>query len=147
MDRLMNEMNSMVDQMRHMWWDTPTLGTASDTESDPETEIEPWRGHSTDLNLTVEPTDEGYTVLADIPGFEREELDLRFDDGMLTIVGSHETSDGSIARSRRLHRQVTIPGSVITDDATASYRNGVLEIRLPTETSHADNGSRIEIED
>jgi HSP20 family protein len=143
----MNEMNGMMEQMRHGWWDSPALDATSDTGTETGSEIEPWQGHSSDLNLTVEPTDEGYTVLADIPGFEREEIDLRFDGSVLTIVGSHETNDGSVARSRHLRKQVTIPGDVITDDATASYRNGVLEVRLPTEVVPADNSSRIEIEE
>ncbi|MFB6164497.1 MAG: Hsp20/alpha crystallin family protein [Haloarculaceae archaeon] len=97
----------------------------------------------TDVSARVEAVDDGYLVLADLPGFEREEIDLRFEDGTLTITAEHEVSDDEEYRSRRVYEQVSIPAAVRTEDATASYRNGVLEVHLPAD---ADEFHRIDIE-
>lgn len=98
-----------------------------------------------DMNLSVETDDEGYVVFADVPGFEREELDLRFDDGLLTITGEHETSERSESaastRSRRVHEQVRLPGEIDVDGIEATYRNGVLEVHLPSDVPDDDSRS------
>lgn len=105
-----------------------------------------WMGGGT--NLTTKATDEGYVVLADLPGFDRDEIDLRFDDGTLSIVAEHGDSvesDGSFARRRRSVREtVRVPGTVPAEAIEAVYRNGVLEITLPRDD---DGGSyRIDID-
>lgn len=112
-----------------------------------------WEGsHGTgqsDVNLNIETGDDGYVVVADLPGFEREELDLRFDDGLLTITGEHETTERSettaSTRSRRVQEQVRLPAGVDADGIEATYRNGVLEIRVPTDES-VDEGRSIDID-
>jgi HSP20 family protein len=49
------------------------------------------RGH---IHLTVEESADGYVVLADLPGFERDEIDLRFADGVLTIEAEYTAEEG-----------------------------------------------------
>ncbi|MFD1515171.1 Hsp20/alpha crystallin family protein [Halomarina rubra] len=142
-----DEMDRMFDQMRRSmrapWfaqegeWDLPAVDDAT---------------HRMDNNLTVDRDDEGFVVLADLPGFEKEELDLRFDEGMLSIRGRHEVSDesdtGTSMRSRSVFEQVRIPGDVVEDDISATYRNGVLEVRVPveTDTPEEDDSHRIDID-
>jgi HSP20 family protein len=114
-------------------------------------EMEPWGGaDDLDTNVTLEETDEGYVVVADLPGFETDELEVRFDDGVLAIRGETETAEEgegfSRRRSRRIHEHVTVPGDVHEDEISASYRNGVLEVLLPAEVaSEEDEGHRIDI--
>jgi len=100
-----------------------------------------------DSNLTVEATDDGYVVFADLPGFEKEEIDLRFEDGGLHVSATHEVSDGDRARSRRVRESVPIAGEVRVEDIEATYRNGVLEVRVPVEgREDGDHGHRIDVE-
>jgi|AntRauTorcE11898_2_1112593.scaffolds.fasta_scaffold20889_2 HSP20 family protein len=95
-----------------------------------------------DTNVSVEQTDEGYVVMADLPGFEKEDIELQFDDGVLTIEGEvavDETAGPATHRRRQtVHERLSIPGPVLVDDITASYHNGVLEVTLPTEEDAAD---------
>lgn len=107
------------------------------------------RRHGIDTNLHVDETDDGYAVMADLPGFERDDLAIRFEDGVLSIQGettvAAETSDGARRHSRRVAERVAVPEPVVDDDITATYHNGVLEITLPR-ADDADDSNRIEIE-
>ena len=111
-----------------------------------------WRGVHTDYGrhdsgVRLDRTDEGYVVIADLPGFETEEIDLRFDDGVLTIDAVHDVEDDAGIRSRRVHEELTVPGEVSLEDIEADYHNGVLEIRLPLEEDDDSGGYRIEIDE
>lgn len=132
-------MERMMEQMRQSFaGDESVLGLP-----------EP-RWGAADINLSLETDDDGYVVLADIPGFDKSELDLLFDDGVLTIRGDHDVAEedesGWSHQRRRVHEQVRIPVSVDVDDITASYRNGVLEVHLPTEEDVVEDGHRIDID-
>lgn len=108
---------------------------------------------SLDTHVSLETDDDGYVVIADLPGFETDEIDLQFHDGVLSIRAAHSeetTSDegrAHSARSRQVSEQLRLPMAVRTEECTASYRNGVLEIHLPTEESVADEGTAIDISD
>jgi HSP20 family protein len=101
-------------------------------------------------HMNLERTDEGYLVMADVPGFEKEEIDLRFDDGQLVVEARHEVTDespvGSISRSRHVHESIHVPGDVVVDEISATYRHGVLEVVLPTEEEPEDDTRRIDID-
>ncbi|MEF8842698.1 MAG: Hsp20/alpha crystallin family protein [Haloarculaceae archaeon] len=134
---MFDEMERAFDRMRRSMWgghDTRNWDTHHALYGD---ELD--YGHEFDSNLSVEHTDESYVVLADLPGFEKEEIDLRYDDGMLHIAATHEVDDGEYARSRRVRESVSIAGDVVVDDIEASYRNGVLEIHVPVETDGVDD--------
>ncbi len=105
-----------------------------------------------------------YVFVADLPGFEREEIDLTYDDDTLTLTAESETSEttagdegeialrGEVTRSRRVSERVDIPEDVREDEITASYRNGVLEVHLPlVEPVEAeddeDDGTKIDIDE
>ncbi|MEF8807152.1 Hsp20/alpha crystallin family protein [Natronomonas sp.] len=97
-----------------------------------------------DTNLRLEATDDGYLVHADLPGFESDELDVRFDDGVLTIDAVHEVEDDDRSRSRRIHESVRVGADVHIEEIEAEYHNGVLEVRLPVDEAH-DGGHRIDV--
>ena len=102
-------------------------------------------------NLSIERDGDAFVVLADLPGFEREEIDLRYDEGVLVLNASHETSEegefGAMSRSRQVHESIRVPGEIVADEIEASYRNGVLEVRLPAlEPEHEDDSQRIDID-
>jgi HSP20 family protein len=88
-------------------------------------------------------TDAGYAMVLDMPGFERDEIELTVTDGVLSVAASTESrtidddelAEGSLlteVRSRQFDERVRLPESVRIDAIEASYRNGVLEVLLPT---------------
>ena len=78
-------------------------------------------------------------VRAELPGMKREEIDISFHDGTLTISGERnyeEKSEGTETyRSERFygrfHRTLALPKPVLSEKATASYKDGILTIVLP----------------
>lgn len=128
----------MMEQMRRMMWEGGS-------------DLTPF-GDDRDINLSLDTDDGCYVAYADMPGFEKEDIDLRFADGSLSVEASHETSDGDETgfrhQSRYVHERIDVPGDVIDKEITASYRNGVLEVRLPIRGEIEDDGddTRIEID-
>lgn len=65
---------------------------------------------------------EDIVVLAEIPGVEKNDINLHTTEDHLTIYV--ETAD------RKYHKELTFPTKVDPNSSQASYKNGVLEIRL-----------------
>jgi HSP20 family protein len=78
-----------------------------------------------------------FTVVAEVPGMKREELDLSLHNGVLTISGERkreEKSDQGFRSERfvgRFQRSVTLPASVDANKVKASYQDGLLKVVLP----------------
>lgn len=93
------------------------------------------------LGTNVDVADRGdeFEVTADVPGFERDDIDLRVADGTLHISAQRsETAGDSDAdyirqerRDRSVGRSVRLPEPVEAEEASAQYRNGVLSVTLP----------------
>ena len=98
-----------------------------------------------DAGVSIEATDDGFVVLADLPGFDRDELSIRLHDDELHLSGEHEVGDGMAYRSRRVSERISLPAHVTPDDGTASYHNGVLEVRFVVEPDD-EAGAEIDIE-
>ncbi|SEQ45927.1 Hsp20/alpha crystallin family protein [Natrinema salaciae] len=77
--------------------------------------------------------DDEFVLTIDMPGFETEEIDLAWDDGVLNVAAEH--ADESRGRKKTYHRRFRFPKTVDEDEIDAEYTNGVLEVRLPTAAS------------
>ncbi len=91
-------------------------------------------------------SDDAYVLTVDMPGFERDEIELRFHDGQLWLTAEHETTDDVGSRRRSMRESVAIPRAVEADEIAASYHNGVLEVRLPIVEGADERGHRIDVE-
>lgn len=108
------------------------------------------------MDVDVRDGDEEFVIVADLPGFEKEDIDLAIDERTLVISTSRETHEESddesgeyIRRERRhesMRRTLRLPETVMADDATASYKNGVLTVTIPKEQDDAEDSHRIDIE-
>ena len=96
----------------------------------------------TDYELYEE--DDEFVLTVELPGFDREEIDLAWDDGMLNIAAEHVDEDRG--RKRTYHRRFRFPKDVNETEITASYINGILEVTLPVEAEGAAHGTAIPIE-
>lgn len=86
--------------------------------------------------------DDAYNIHMDLPGFQKENIDISFHQGRLTIKGYRETLKQenenkfkSIERtSGSFCRNFSFPDIVDSEKMAATYENGVLEIRVPKQT-------------
>lgn len=91
--------------------------------------------------------DDEYLVTAELPGVDKDNIKLEAEDNTITIQVDEANSDDSdnvrTKTRRSFYKQFTVPRDATTSEATASYSNGVLEVRLPRE---ANNSNTIRIE-
>ena len=82
---------------------------------------------------------DAYLVTAELPGVGIEDLEITFQDGLLTIQGErHPAADAAgekVHRSERRYgafrRSITLPSHVQADKIEASAQDGVLMILVP----------------
>ena len=90
-------------------------------------------------SVDIEEAEDKYLIKADLPGVPREEIDVKLENGVLSIRGEKrtETESGSGKRHRteRFHgsfaRSFSLPDSVDADNVDANYRDGVLTLAIP----------------
>ena len=84
-------------------------------------------------------TDSAYVIEAELPGVHKDDVELTYEDGVLTFSGERkfESEDeeqnyrrierryGSFSRSFRLPREVK------SEEVTASFEDGLLTVKVP----------------
>ena len=90
--------------------------------------------------VDIYETDAHEVVLkAELPDLKREDINLTFENGVLTLKGERkvqqEVKKENYQRIERRHgvfsRSFTLPNTVDAGKISASYKDGVLTIRLP----------------
>jgi len=103
--------------------------------------------------LDVTEADDALEVTAELPGVNKEDVDVSIVSGMLTIKGEKksekedkqenaymlERSYGSFSRS------IPLPFELGTSDVDASFKDGVLKIRIPRPPEAKQEAKKIEI--
>lgn len=101
-----------------------------------------WRPFSLDSALaphTDTYEENGHLVMkTELPGIDKEDVDVTLDGDVLTIKAEkkEEVSEDARHHTReryygRYFRSTTLPFRVDADKVSASFENGVLELRLP----------------
>ncbi len=96
------------------------------------------RGVFPPLNLFEEEKDEALVVRTEIPGIDRESLDIEAVGNLLVVAGTREipSPEGEFRYHRRerkagqFRRAFRLPYEVDPETASATYRDGILSIRL-----------------
>lgn len=103
-------------------------------------------GERSELMPAVDMFEEGGNLVmkAELPGITKENLNLRIVDNNLIISGEKSTEEkverSNYLRLERSHgsfsRSLSLPEGLDTEQIKATFRDGVLEVRIPrTETS------------
>jgi HSP20 family protein len=129
--RLHQEMNRLFDDVFRSF-DAPTAWSAG------------WP------HLEVHETEDAYRVTAELPGLEEKDVELSFQDGVLTLRGEkrEETRNaGSTVSERyygRFERRIAL-GDIDESKANATFDKGVLTITLPKAPDARERVKRIPI--
>ncbi|HLL74236.1 MAG TPA: Hsp20/alpha crystallin family protein [Pyrinomonadaceae bacterium] len=99
----------------------------------------------------VYETDDSFVIAIDLPGIDRNSLDVGIDDNRLTVRGERAADDGQ--RRGRGHRPSgrfasrfgPLPPNVDQKRIAAEYKDGVLRLRLPKRAARPSGKVKIEI--
>lgn len=90
--------------------------------------------------LNVYETDKAFEVAVALPGMDKNDFNISYDSGTLTISGERRMDEEN--KERRYHRiesrfgsftrSIPLPADVVNDDKIkAKYENGVLSVNIP----------------
>lgn len=139
LERLLERLEENLEEAARKW-DAGRFETATTTTGS--------------MRVDLEDAGEELVMTADLPGFERDDIDVRVTGRTLRVTAEHEAEEtedreGEYFRRERHHasvsRSLTLPEPVERDEVSASFRNGVLTVRMPR-TEPSTEGTRIEID-
>lgn len=94
-------------------------------------------------------------VRTDLPGMKKDDICIDVTDTDLTISGERREEQKSerdgVYRSERTYgsfcRSIPLPEGAITDQAKATFKDGVLEVRMPAPPEPVTRGRRLEVKE
>ncbi len=108
------------------------------------------------MKTDVKETDGTYEVEIDLPGFKKDEISVKLEDGYMTISATKgldtEKKDkhGKIIRQERyagaMQRSFYVGEGVKTEDVKAKYEDGVLKLDIPKKELNLPGNNTINIE-
>lgn len=108
------------------------------------------------MKTDVKETDGTYELEIDLPGFKKDEIGVKLEDGYMTISASKgldtEKKDkhGKIIRQERyagaMQRSFYVGEGVKTEDVKAKYEDGVLKLDIPKKELNLPGNNTINIE-
>lgn len=113
-----------------------------------------FRGTGFGPSVDLKETDQEIILEADLPGVNREDLEITVDHNQILLKGEMKRDETKEERGYHLterrygsfYRTVQLPVEVKADQASAKYRNGVLEVRVPKAESAKNRGYKLKIE-
>lgn len=92
-------------------------------------------------------------VKAELPGVAKDDIDVSIDQGDLVIKGERksetERREGNYYRMERsfgsFYRRLPLPEGIQPDQVSATYNDGVLEVRIPKPQPSEQSATKIQI--
>jgi HSP20 family protein len=137
-ERFFERMNRQFEESSRVWESDGPFGR--------------WTSESEPMAIDLVEHDDEFVVTADLPGFERGDVEIQVTDRTVRIEAEREETveeeDEQYLRQERRHestrRSVRLPDEVDTGGVKARMNNGVLRITLPK--VEAEEARTIEIE-
>jgi HSP20 family protein len=132
------EFNRMREDLQRMYPDNPLMPGG----------VMPW-SRMQGLSVDVRESENEIIISAEIPGVDADEIDITVNETHVILSGefkrgTDQENEGYRISERRygtFNRTISLPVEVKPDEATAEYKNGVLEIRM-NKSEHGRTRSR-----
>ena len=108
------------------------------------------------MKTDVNETDENYELEIDLPGFKKDEINVKLEDGYMTISAakgldqSKKDKKGTIIRQERyagaMSRSFYVGANVRKEDVKAKFEDGVLKLDIPKKELNLPGDNTICIE-
>jgi len=131
---LFERMQSDFEEMARTWSEEPEVVSSS-------------------VRVDLENKDDEFVLTAELPGFEKDDIDVRVTDRTLRLEAEHaeeteEEEEGEYVKRERhrasVARLISLPERVDADEISAAFNDGVLTVRLP-KSEPMTQGKQIEI--
>merc|ERR1719222_1872151 len=86
--------------------------------------------------------EEKFQLTVDVPGIKEEDLDIKLEDGQLTIKGQRVAESESSRMSSRFSQSFYLDPTVDVDNFTATLKNGVLVVSAPKDLGKLEENVR-----
>merc|ERR1719222_1065123 len=86
--------------------------------------------------------EEKFQLTVDVPGIKEEDLDIKLDDGQLTVKGERIAESESSRFSSRFAQSFYLDPTVDVDNFTATLKNGVLVVSAPKDLGKLEESVR-----
>ena len=120
----------LQDRMNRLFEDATQRRNRADAEAGDEFERADWTPAA-----DIYETESGYLIAMDLPGIDRQALEIDVDENRLLVKGTRAIDEQKQHRAERPRgkflRTFSVPASVEQGKIAAEYKDGVLQIRLP----------------
>ena len=120
----------LQDRMNRLFEDATQRRNQTETTAGDEFERSDWTPAA-----DIYETETNYLIAMDLPGIDRDALEIDVDENRLIVRGLRAISEAKQHRAERPRgkflRTFSVPGSVDQSKIGADYKDGVLQIRLP----------------
>merc|ERR1719270_907705 len=86
--------------------------------------------------------DEKFQLTVDVPGVNEEDIEIKLDDGQLTVAGQRLAVSESSRFASKFSQSFYLDPTVDVDNFTATLKNGVLVVSAPKETAKMEENVR-----
>ncbi|HEU4508493.1 MAG TPA: Hsp20/alpha crystallin family protein [Pyrinomonadaceae bacterium] len=123
----------LQDRMNRLFEDATQRRSRQDASAGDEFERADWTPAA-----DIYETESGYLIAMDLPGIDRQALEIDVDENRLLVKGTRAIDAPKQHRAERPRgkflRTFSVPASVEQGKIAAEYKDGVLQIRLPKRT-------------
>lgn len=104
--------------------------------------------------IDVHENEDSYLIKADLPGINKDDIEVKLDNGILTIKAEthsedKQEEDGKLIRQERHFgqyiRQLSVGSDIDPQAIKASFDNGVLSLSLPKVRHQPPEGVMIDV--
>ncbi len=138
------EIEDMFDRYtRAVGWPRRAVTTA---ESDSRVDWSP--------RVDISETDKEFLIKAEIPEVDKNDVKITIDDGMVTLRGERkqesEQKDRTFHRVERYYgsfsRSFSLPDNIDAATAAATFKDGVLSLRIPKREVEKPKGISVQVQ-
>ena len=109
------------------------------------------------MKTDIKEKGDNYIIEMDLPGYEKENINLELKDGYLTVSAKVEKENNSDENERYVHkerfygecsRNFFVGEDVTEEDVLAEFKNGILKISIPKKEDRKElpEAKKIEIQ-
>lgn len=105
------------------------------------------------IPVDINENDNAFLINADFPGFDKKDVNLAVEEGVLTLsanreLDNHSKEDAFQIRERHagsFSRSFALPENVMANDISAKFKNGTLSVTIPKAEEVKPNVHQIKI--